>query len=225
MCSYNTNSQRNKKIEINILYYINRYIMSFCHNVCEYCNSYHHDKKCPLEHLLAPYMKEIVGYFMEEHVAKEIYCPRCNNKALKSLRNHAPSLDIICTNCNSKYEVKSKCISAETIPHDLVFNHGNYKDYVNRQKTGLDFILIVYSVNRKTKTIKIRHMFYAKNEDIINNKCLNIVKKNNSSLSQIIVEDYNYLYEIIHNQKYYYDFSENITIILSAARKLYMDSN
>ena len=81
--------------------------MSYRCNVCEYCNSYHDDKKCPLEQLLAPYMREIVGHYMEEFVADEIYCPRCNIKSLEPLRNHAPSLDIVCTNCKTKFEMSS----------------------------------------------------------------------------------------------------------------------
>ena len=198
--------------------------MSYRCNVCEYCNSYHDDKKCPLEQLLAPYMREIVGHYMEEFVADEIYCPRCNIKSLEPLRNHAPSLDIVCINCKTKFEIKSKCMSVNKLPNDLVFNHGNYKDYINRQNNGLDIILIIYSVNRKNKTIKIRHVFYAKNEDIINYKCLNVVKKINSSLSQIIINDYNDLYEIIPNQKFCYDFSENINLILSTAEKLSLEA-
>ena len=196
-----------------------------CHcHICEYCSSYHDHKKCPLEQALAPYMKEIVGHYMEEFVADEIYCPRCNNKSLQPLRNHAPSLDIVCTNCKTKFEIKSKCMSANVVPNDLVFNHGNYKDYINRQQAGLDIILIIYSVNRKNKTIKIRHVFYAKNEDILHQKCLCVIKKEKSTLSQIIVNDYNDLYEIIPNQKFSYDFSENINLIISTARKLCMEA-
>jgi hypothetical protein len=122
------------------------------------------------------------------------------------------------------FEIKSKCMSANVVPNDLIFNHGNYKDYINRQQAGLDIILIIYSVNRKNKTIKIRHVFYAKNEDILHQKCLCVIKKEKSTLSQIIVNDYNDLYEIIPNQKFSYDFSENINLIISTARKLCMEA-
>jgi hypothetical protein len=187
---------------------------------CEYCNKHHCSRECPLEKQLAPLMKKIVGTSMEHFVADEVYCPRCNNKSLKPLGNHAPSLDIICSMCHTKFEIKSKCMSCNKLPKDLIFNHGNYNDYVNRQNNGLDIILIVYSVCRKTKVIKIRHVFYVKNEDIITNKYLKVVKKEQTSLSEIIVPDHHKLPEIVFNQKFCYDFSDNINTIISTARKL-----
>jgi hypothetical protein len=189
---------------------------------CEYCNKSHNSRECPLEKQLAPFMRKIVGMYMEQFVADEIYCPRCNNKSLSPLGTHAPSLDIICSMCHTKYEIKSKCMSSTKIPKDLNFNHGNYNDYMNRQKNGLDIMLILYSVCRKTKIIKIRHVFYVKNEDIINNKYIKVIKKNDSSLSEILVQDYNKLPEIISNQKFYYDFSDNINSIISTAKQLYI---
>jgi hypothetical protein len=188
---------------------------------CEYCNNFHNSRNCPLEKQLAPFMRKIVGMYMEQFVADEIYCPRCNHKSLEPLRTHAPSLDIICSTCHTKYEIKSKCMSSNKIPNDLHFNHGNYNDYVNRQNNGLDIMLILYSVCRKTKIIKIRHVFYVKNEDINNNKYIKVVKKPDTSLSEILVQDHNKLPEIIINQEFCYDFSDNINSIISTARKLY----
>ncbi len=189
---------------------------------CEYCNKSHNSRECPLEQRLAPFMRKIVGMYMEQFVADEIYCPRCNYKSLKPLGTHAPSLDIICSMCCAKYEIKSKCMSSAKLPKDLVFNHGNYNDYVNRQNNGLDIILILYKVCRKTKVIKIRHVFYAKNEDIINNKYLKVIKKKDTSLSQIIVPDHTKIPEIIFNQKFCYDFSDNINAIISTVKELYL---
>lgn len=189
---------------------------------CEYCNNNHNSRECPLEKQLAPVMRKIVGMYMEQFVADEVCCPRCNNKSLNPLGTHAPSLDIICSVCHTKFEIKSKCLSSKILPKDLVFNHGNYNDYINRQQNGLDIILILYSVCRKTKVIKIRKVFYVSNEQIISNKFLTVVKKEKSSLSEIIVPDYKKLPEIIFNQRFGYDFSENINSILSTARQLYL---
>jgi hypothetical protein len=108
-------------------------------------------------------------------------------------------------------------MSAKVIPNDLYFNHGNYNNYISRQNEGLDIILIMYSVCRKTKIITIRNVFYVFNEYI---NCLQVVKKPNSSLSQIIVPDYKALPEIIFNQTYSYDFSEHINKIINITRKL-----
>ena len=194
--------------------------MSYIGNPCEYCNNYHNSRECPLEKQLAPLMRKIVGMYMEQFVADEVYCPRCNNKSLNPLGTHAPSLDIICDTCHTKFEIKSKCMSSKVLPKDLVFNHGNYNDYTNRQNNGLDIILILYSVCRKTKIIKIRHVFYVSNEEIKSNKYLQVKKKNNSSLSEIIVPNHKKLPEIIFNQRFGYDFSDNINSIISTARQL-----
>ncbi len=191
---------------------------------CEYCNNHHNSRECPLEKQLAPIMRKIVGMYMEQFVGDEVCCPRCNSKSLKPLGTHAPSLDIICSMCQTKFEIKSKCLSSKILPKDLVFNHGNYNDYINRQRNGLDIILILYSVCRKTKVIKIRKVFYVSNEQIISNKYLTVIKKEQSSLSEIIVPDYKKLPEIIFNQRFGYDFSENIKTILSTARQLYLVS-
>ena len=192
---------------------------------CDYCNNYHVSKECLLEKQLAPIMRKLVGMYMEFFVANEVYCPRCNNKTLESLGTHAPSLDLICKSCNTKYEIKSKCMSADIIPVDLVFNHGNYNDYINRQRQGLDIILIIYSVNRKTKVIKIRTVLWVPHNQIIESNIINVVKKQNSTLSQIVVNNYKYLNEICFiNQKFAYDFSENINTIINS-HDIFIDNN
>lgn len=192
---------------------------------CDYCNNYHVSKECLLEKQLAPIMRKLVGMYMEFFVANEVYCPRCNNKTLESLGTHAPSLDLICKSCKTKYEIKSKCMSADVIPVDLVFNHGNYNDYINRQRQGLDIILIIYSVNRKTKVIKIRTVLWVPHNQIIESNIINVVKKQNSTLSQIVVNNYKYLNEICFiNQKFAYDFSENINTIINS-HDIFIDNN
>jgi hypothetical protein len=192
-------------------------------HVCDYCNNSHTSKECKLEKLVAPLMRKIVGMYMEHFVANEVLCPRCNNKTLETLGTHAPSLDLICNSCNTKFEIKSKCMSAKVLPHDLVFNHGNYNDYKNRQKQGLDIMLIIYSVCRKTKIIKIRRVFWVPNEIINSTNYINVIKKTESSLSEIIVNNYKYLPEIIFNQKYAfaYDFSEQINTIINNSRAVF----
>ena len=197
--------------------------MSYLCLPCEYCNNNHNSRDCPLEEKIAPLMKKIVGMYMEQFVANEICCPRCYKKTLDPLCTHAPSLDIICTNCSTKFEIKSKCMSSKVLPNDLVFNHGNYNDYVNRQNNGLDIILIVYSVCRKSKIINIRNVFYVSNETIKNTNIISVIRKSDSSLSQIVVPNYKKLTEIKTINKYAYDFSDNINSIINTARRLIID--
>jgi hypothetical protein len=192
---------------------------------CDYCNNFHSSKECSLEKQLAPLMRKIVGMYMEYFVANEVCCPRCNFKTLEPLGTHAPSLDLICKSCDTKYEIKSKCMSSKVLPLDLVFNHGNYNDYKTRQKEGLDIMLIIYSVCRKTKIIKIRKVLWVPNNQIIDSNVINVVKKKDSSLSEIIIPNYKYLNEICFvNQRFAYDFSENITTIIKS-HKLLVDDN
>ena len=194
--------------------------------LCDYCNNYHSFKECALEKQLAPLMRKIVGMYMEFFVANEVYCPRCNNKTLEPLGTHAPSLDLICKSCKTKYEIKSKCMSSKVLPLDLVFNHGNYNDYKIRQQEGLDIMLIVYSVCRKTKIIKIRKVFWVPHDQIVNTNIINVIRKKESSLSEIVIPNYKYLNEICFvNQRFAYDFSENINTIINSHKMLVNNYN
>jgi hypothetical protein len=159
-------------------------------------------------------MKKIVGQHMESFVANELECPRCHNKTLQLLGNHSPSLDIVCNHCETNFEVKSKCISANVIPNDLILNHGNYFDYISRQESGLDFITIIYGVDRKTKVITIRKVFHVPNDMILEKKHFKVVKKTNSTMSDIIIPNNTVFPNITPDMQYCYDFSDSILNII-----------
>ncbi len=181
---------------------------------CYYCEGAHSCRECPQEKLISPIMKKLVGMYMEHIVANKIKCPKCFHGQLNIIGTHAPSLDIICEECKTKFEIKSKCISATDIPNDLILPHGSYFDYINRLDEGLEFIIIIYGVDRKTKIINIRKILYIPHQTLINKTYINIIKKNNSTLSEIYIPDNRMLDEIILNKNYYYDFSKNIDNIL-----------
>jgi hypothetical protein len=163
-------------------------------------------------------MKKIVGKHMESFVANELECPRCKNMTLQLLGNHSPSLDIVCNHCETNFEVKSKCISANVIPNDLILNHGNYFDYLSRQESGLDFIVIIYGVDRKTKIITIRKVFHVPNEIILEKKHFKVVKKINSTLSDIIIPNNMVLQNITPKMQYHYDFSESVADVINSTK-------
>ena len=135
--------------------------------------------------------------------------------------NHGMRIKI-CKSCSAKYEIKSKCMSNPILPKDLNFNHGNYNDYIKRQSTGLDFILIIYSVCRKTKIIKIKKVFWVPNYLIQSTNIIKVIRKEKSTLSEIIVPDYNYLPYITFNQRFASDFSENIKSIINTSINHYI---
>lgn len=184
---------------------------------CYYCNGNHSCRNCPIETLVAPHMKKIVGQHMEKFVANELCCPRCNNMTLGRIGNHTPSLDIICTTCSTNFEVKSKCISAEQIPTDLILNHGNYFDYIARQNNELDFIIIIYGVDRRSKIITIRKVLHVPHSTVKQKTIFKVFKKSTSTLSDIIIPDYTKLPDITPTLDFGYDFSDNIIAIVNEA--------
>ena len=158
---------------------------------CYFCNKNHLCRNCPLEQKLAPILKQKVGDYMEKYVADVLPCPSCNKKDLKVLGNHSPSLDLVCSNCSRKIEVKSKCLSVNNLPVDINLPHGNFSDYNKRQKYGLDFIVVIYSVNRVMKKIKIREVLYMNNSIIKNGNIVEVVKRPQSPLSTIKIRNRN----------------------------------
>lgn len=154
---------------------------------CYFCGKLGHGTKaCKIEKLVAPRMKIIIGNYMENYISSNFQCPSCNCNTLEVLGDCTPSLDIKCSNCNKNYEIKSKCLSVDKIPNDLLLHHGQYNKYMERQSKGLDFIIIIYSVNRIMKNIIIREIMHIKHKDIIQRKCISIsrnVKTNNSIIT------------------------------------------
>ena len=112
-------------------------------------------------------------------------CPNCKKGKLNVLGNNSPSLDCICNCCQYKYEIKSKCLSINNLPKDLKITHGNFNFYRDRQENGLDFIIIIYGVNRETKIVTIKKVFHVPHKDIINNNNFNVSQNNNYSIINI----------------------------------------
>ncbi len=175
--------------------------------MCYFCNGNHLCRECPLETLLAPFLKKYIGSIMENFVSDNYCCPVCNQKKMKVLGNHSPSLDIVCKNCDRKFEVKSKCLSVNDLPVDLKLPHGNYEDYKKRQNSGLDFFFIIYKVDRVNKKIKIREVLYARNKEVKKFKNIKIVKRKDSNLSTILIKNRNFLEKFELDQKFEFDFS------------------
>lgn len=177
---------------------------------CYFCGGNHLCRECPQETMLAPILKKYIGKIMEDFIGNNFCCPNCQTKNLSVLGNHTPSLDIICSNCHRKYEVKSKCLSVNNLPRDLKMPHGSYDDYKRRQKSGLDLFVIIYKVDRVNKKITIRELRYARNKQIVKNDNIRVVKRSNSHLSTIIINNKNLLTKIELGQVFQFDFSSII---------------
>ena len=177
---------------------------------CYFCEGSHLCRECPQENILAPILKKYIGKIMEEFIGNNFCCPNCKTKNLCVLGNHTPSLDIICSKCHRKYEVKSKCLSVNNIPRDLRMPHGSYNDYKKRQQTGLDLFVIIYKVDRINKKVTIRELMYERNKQIVKGNNIRVVNRNNSHLSTIIINDRNLLTKIELDQLFQFDFSSII---------------
>lgn len=171
---------------------------------CYYCGlTGHISKNCPKEKKDSGKLKNYIGEYFEKYVTDNVMCPRCNS-SLERLGDYTPSCDLICKSCHHKYEVKSKCLSVKKLPNDIRIKHGNYKKFNYRLNfQQLDMFLIIYSFDRKSKTISLRKLYYLPNKFITNVfvskiKC---VKRHNTFRTEIefidIPKDLNILKESI----------------------------
>lgn len=190
---------------------------------CNFCGQTHLKTKgkfvCPVEKILAPYMKKLIGAYMENYLGKYVSCPYCDTASLQVLGNHTPSLDLICSNCQGRsvnIECKSKCLSVSYLPKDITLPHGNYFDYLQRQEQGLDFIVIIYKVDRVTKVISIRKVIFIPHDEIIKEDNFVVIQNTGSSLSTIFIRDhtrYKDITPLYHNM---IDFSPKINKLIAA---------
>jgi len=169
---------------------------------CEFCKGNHNTRNCNIELKLAPDIKKLIGRLMEYYFCNFFSCPGCNNKTLSVLGNNKPSLDIICLTCSKNIEIKSKCLSIDKLPNDIICHGGNYNKFINNiTNINLDLIVIIYGVNRKNKEIYIRKVYYLPNNILHDSKIITITKCKNTSLSLINILNTNKLNNIIGNVK------------------------
>lgn len=184
---------------------------------CYFCGGSHLCRECPQETLLAPILKKYIGSIMEDFIGDNFCCPSCGKKTMTVLGNHSPSLDIVCQNCQRKFEVKSKCLSVNNLPKDINLPHGNYEDYKKRQNSGLDLFVIIYKVDRVNKKITIREVLYSKNSEILKNDNVQVVQRKRSHLSTICIKNRNLITKMKLEKLYQFDFSSIIDNYLKTA--------
>jgi hypothetical protein len=157
---------------------------------CYFCNGNHACRDCPLEATMAPILRKKVGNMMEYYVADNLKCPECSKeKTLRVIGNHTPSLDLVCSCCQMKFEVKSKCLSVNKLPNDINLPHGSYIDYVHRLEEGLNLIVIIYGVDRVKKLITVREVLYATNHELKSPNIIEVVKRTDNNLSTIMIKN------------------------------------
>ncbi|WP_435979691.1 DpnI domain-containing protein [Psychrobacter sp. DM4] len=85
---------------------------------------------------------QIIRVLSEDWVAKQSYCPNCNNQPLSEFANGKPVADFYCTNCTEQYELKSKKAKLSNIVND-----GAYTTMIERinSKDNPSFFFLTYS--------------------------------------------------------------------------------
>tara|TARA_Y100000389_G_scaffold103271_1_gene100160 strand:- start:1199 stop:1702 length:504 start_codon:yes stop_codon:yes gene_type:complete len=114
----------------------------------------------------------IVGEACEEYIKKNMKCVRCENINFEKCKTNEKSKDLICLECNQKYQIKAKCGTEkqiEKIIHNKKFKTigGEYSTTINNINQNIDYIIIIY----KKTSYEVIKMLYIKNE-FINTECI-----------------------------------------------------
>ena len=179
---------------------------------CHFCFGNHNCRVCPLEKRISSELKKIIGRKMEEFVST-LKCPCCSQRTFFMLDDNSPSLDIICK-CGKKFEVKSKCLSCDVLPDNLKIHHGNYKYYLERQNKTLDFIILIYKVDRINKVSEIRKIIHIPDEEIKNNKNFSVVPCENNQNCDIYIKNHNIYNNLTFNNTIKINFKNDIVNLL-----------
>jgi hypothetical protein len=167
---------------------------------CDFCSGNHLARNCTLEKAMSKELKEFGGHMIETKIGQHIKCPMCITGTLSILDDNSPYKDAVCT-CGRIFEIKSKALSVpkKSIPSNLAFYAGLYDEYVYRvNKEGLHMIFVIYSINRKNKTIEISSVYHASNRQLRDSKSRHVIvtKRKDNDLSYIEIPNKTNLKEL-----------------------------
>lgn len=176
---------------------------------CDFCNGPHYTRNCPIEKKLASSISKIVGIHLEYYIANYVLCPYCNMNKLSVLGNNEPSLDIVCMNCDKKYEVKSKCLSVDKLPNNLILSHGSYFDYLRKHEMTLDLLILIYGVDRKSKSITIKKLIHIPSKSINSDANLKIELNKENNKCTIYIRNHT-MYNSVSNINHIISYKKEI---------------
>jgi len=113
-----------------------------------------------------------VGEACEEYIKNNIKCIRCKNSNFVKCKTNEKSKDLICLECNQKYQIKAKCVTQKQINNIILKKQfktigGEYSTTINNINENINYIIIIYE---KT-SYDIKNILYIKNE-YINTECI-----------------------------------------------------
>jgi type II restriction enzyme len=114
----------------------------------------------------------IVGEACEEYVKTNIKCLRCNNNNFRKCQINEKSKDLICIDCDKKYQIKAKRVTQRqnnTITSTNKFKTigGEYLTTLNSIEQNIDYLIILY----EKETYNILNILYIKSENV-NTECI-----------------------------------------------------
>ena len=109
----------------------------------------------------------IVGEACEEYVMNNIQCARCNNNNFEKCKINEKSKDLICKNCNQKYQIKAKSATQKEINNITTTKTfktigGEYSTTINNINENIDYLIILYEKH----SYKIKSILYIKSDNI-----------------------------------------------------------
>jgi type II restriction enzyme len=125
----------------------------------------------------------IVGEASEEYIKSNLNCLRCNKNDFDKCKIDEKSKDLICNNCNQKYQIKAK--SATPLQVNKIKSNNTFKtvgaEYSTTLKNineNIDYLILLYDKN----SYEVYNILYIKNE-FITKECI-IPRKPLSSIAK-----------------------------------------
>ncbi len=109
----------------------------------------------------------IIGEACEIYVKSNIKCTRCAGNNFEKCKTNEKSKDIICKNCNQKFQIKAKKFTKKD-NDDVKNSHtfktigGDYNTTISNLHQNIDYIIVQYDKN----TNHIKNILYIPFENI-----------------------------------------------------------
>ncbi len=115
----------------------------------------------------------IVGEACEYYIKNNTKCVRCNHNNFYKCKTNEQSKDLICINCNQKFQIKAKSATQKqvnNIKNKNIFRTigGEYSTTLKNINEQIDYLIILYEKH----SYKIINILYIKNENISSNSII-----------------------------------------------------
>ncbi len=112
----------------------------------------------------------IVGEACEYYIKNNVNCVRCNDKNFEKCKTNEQSKDLICINCNQKFQIKAKSVTQKQVNNIKNKNKfqtigGEYSTTIKNINEKIDYLIILY----EKESYKIINILFVKNENITAN--------------------------------------------------------